>query len=72
MPVPVALSRIYRGEHHPTDVLGGMLFAALWLTAVTLLLRPSAVARDSTRRQPIPGSARGTLQRAGRATTTTG
>lgn len=67
MPVLVALSRIYRGEHHPTDVLGGMLFAALWLTAVTLLLRPSAVARDRPassqtqdhrgRLSSVPGSA---------------
>ncbi len=61
MPVLVALSRIYRGEHHPTDVLGGMLFAALWLTAVTLLLRPSAAARHlPARNQPAssrwPGS----------------
>jgi undecaprenyl-diphosphatase len=46
MPVLVAISRIYRGEHHPTDVLAGMLFAALWLTAVTLLIRPAGVARD--------------------------
>jgi undecaprenyl-diphosphatase len=46
MPVLVAVSRMYRGEHHPTDVLAGMLFAALWLTAVTLLIKPSAVARD--------------------------
>ena len=33
MPVLVALSRMYRGEHHPTDILGSLLFAALWLTA---------------------------------------
>lgn len=46
LPVAVAASRMYRGEHHPTDVLAGMLFAALWLTAATLLIRPSAVARD--------------------------
>src|ERR1700728_3673126 len=29
MPVLVALSRMYRGEHHPTDVLGSLIFAAL-------------------------------------------
>src|SRR5690348_2323378 len=40
MPVLVALSRMYRGEHHPTDVLGSLLFAALWVTALTLLIKP--------------------------------
>ena len=42
MPVLVALSRMYRGEHHPTDILGSLLFAALWLTATTLLIKPNA------------------------------
>ena len=42
MPVAIALSRMYRGEHHPTDVLGSLIFAALWLTATTLLIRPNA------------------------------
>jgi undecaprenyl-diphosphatase len=42
LPVLVAASRIYRGEHHPTDVLGSLLFSALWLTAVTMLTRPNA------------------------------
>ncbi|HEX9527772.1 MAG TPA: phosphatase PAP2 family protein, partial [Streptosporangiaceae bacterium] len=42
MPVLVALSRIYRGEHHPTDILGSLLFSALWLTATSLLIRPNA------------------------------
>ena len=37
MPVLVALSRVYRGEHHPTDLLASLLFAALWLTAATVL-----------------------------------
>jgi undecaprenyl-diphosphatase len=46
LPVLVALSRIYRGEHHPTDVLAGALFAALWVTAVTLLIGPASIARD--------------------------
>jgi undecaprenyl-diphosphatase len=42
MPVLVAVSRMYRGEHHPTDILGSLLFAALWLTAATILIRPNA------------------------------
>jgi undecaprenyl-diphosphatase len=45
MPVLVALSRMYRGEHHPTDILGSLLFAALWLTAASALIRPNAAAR---------------------------
>ncbi len=42
MPVLVALSRMYRGEHHPTDILASLLFAALWLTATVLLIKPNA------------------------------
>jgi diacylglycerol kinase family enzyme/membrane-associated phospholipid phosphatase len=42
MPALVALSRMYRGEHHPLDVLGGILLALLWLVAVTFALRPNA------------------------------
>jgi undecaprenyl-diphosphatase len=42
MPALVAVSRMYRGEHHPTDILGSLLFSALWLTAATLLIRPQA------------------------------
>jgi undecaprenyl-diphosphatase len=69
MPVLVAISRMYRGEHHPTDILGSLLFAALWLTAATVLIRPnsdgrakSAPATRGGRRQPAgttaaPGSA---------------
>ena len=41
MPVLVALSRMYRGEHHPTDILASLLFAALWLTATVLLIKPN-------------------------------
>ncbi len=39
-PVLVAASRLYRGEHHPTDVAGSLLLAALWLTAATIVIRP--------------------------------
>jgi undecaprenyl-diphosphatase len=42
MPVLVAISRMYRGEHHPTDILGSLLLAALWLTTATILIRPNA------------------------------
>ena len=42
MPVLVALSRMYRGEHHPTDILGSLVFTALWLTATTILIKPNA------------------------------
>ena len=44
MPALVALSRMYRGEHHPTDVLASLVFAGLWIPAVYLLIKPNAVA----------------------------
>ena len=57
MPVGVAISRMYRGEHHPTDILGSLLFAALWLTAVTVLIKPRAPgAPRAGRRAGQPGS----------------
>jgi len=45
MPVLVALSRMYRGERHPTDIAGSLLFSVLWLTATSLLIRPNADGR---------------------------
>jgi undecaprenyl-diphosphatase len=54
MPVLVAVSRMYRGEHHPTDVLASLLFAGLWLTAAALLIRPLPRGGDGGR--PGPGS----------------
>jgi undecaprenyl-diphosphatase len=51
MPILIATSRMYRGEHHPTDVLGSFLFTALWLTATFLLIKPSTgTSRPGTRR----------------------
>jgi undecaprenyl-diphosphatase len=58
MPVMVALSRMYRGEHHPTDILASLLFAALWLTATTLLIKPNDVTRRPAADRPrnaVPG-----------------
>ena len=54
MPALVALSRMYRGEHHPTDVLGSLVFAALWITTLTLLIRPGQ--HDRNRAGPDAGS----------------
>ena len=51
MPVMIALARMYRGEHHPTDILASVLFAALWLTAATVLIKPN---EDALRRGRIP------------------
>ena len=45
MPVGVAVSRMYRGEHHPTDVLGAMLLATLWLSTLWIAVKPNAEAR---------------------------
>ena len=52
MPILVALSRLYRGEHHPTDLLGSLLFAGLWLTATTLLIKPN----EDGQPQPRPNA----------------
>jgi len=59
MPVLVALSRMYRGEHHPTDILGSLIFAGLWLTATTWLIKPNPGEQATT-----PG---GTAKRGGGA-----
>jgi undecaprenyl-diphosphatase len=53
MPVMIATARLYRGEHHPTDILASMLFAALWLTATTMLIKPNKDGLDRTRRRPL-------------------
>jgi undecaprenyl-diphosphatase len=53
MPVLIAIARMYRGEHHPTDILASVLFAGLWLTAVTYLVKPNLDAFDRPRRLPL-------------------
>ena len=63
MPILVATSRMYRGEHHPTDVLGSLLFSALWLTAVTAAIKPNADGSGRGR----PGSSGGRRQPASAA-----
>jgi len=53
MPVMIATARLYRGEHHPTDILASVLFAALWLAATTMLIKPNQDGRDRARRRPL-------------------
>jgi undecaprenyl-diphosphatase len=40
-PLAVAWGRLYRGMHHPTDLLGSVVLAAVWITAAYLLIRPT-------------------------------
>ncbi|HEX6526315.1 MAG TPA: phosphatase PAP2 family protein [Streptosporangiaceae bacterium] len=53
MPVMVATARIYRGEHHLTDILASVLFAALWLTATMMLIKPNQDGLNRTGRRPL-------------------
>jgi undecaprenyl-diphosphatase len=53
MPALIATARMYRGEHHPTDILASVLFAALWLTATTMLIKPNSGGRDRAGRRPL-------------------
>ncbi|HZV27115.1 MAG TPA: phosphatase PAP2 family protein [Acidothermaceae bacterium] len=47
-PIAVAASRLYRGMHYPTDVLGGALLGATWLrVSVAAVLGPPAAARTA-------------------------
>jgi undecaprenyl-diphosphatase len=62
MPVLVALSRMYRGEHHPTDILASLLFSGLWLTATVLLIKPNS-AQVSSHDEQISRAEAGTMVR---------
>ncbi|TXS04468.1 phosphatase PAP2 family protein [Streptomyces sp. col6] len=52
IPVLVALARLYRGMHHPTDVLGGMLNGAL-----SLLIAGRALLTEGRSPAPVPKNA---------------
>ena len=42
MPVGVAWCRLYRGMHHPWDLVGSVVLAAGWITVCYLVIRPNA------------------------------
>jgi undecaprenyl-diphosphatase len=54
MPAAVALSRVYRGMHHPTDVMGGVLLSVLWISLLWWVLRPDV---DDAEVEPVTGLA---------------
>jgi undecaprenyl-diphosphatase len=47
MPLAVASSRLYRGMHYPTDVMGAVLLSALWITLLWWVVRPDAGDTDA-------------------------
>ncbi|MFC7527511.1 phosphatase PAP2 family protein [Actinoplanes sp. GCM10030250] len=48
MPLGVALSRMYRGMHHPTDMMGAALLTATWITVLWFTVRPNAHAETAS------------------------
>lgn len=47
VPAGVAFSRLYRGMHYPTDVLGGAILGASWLAVTTALVLPARLRRGA-------------------------
>jgi undecaprenyl-diphosphatase len=48
LPLAVTVSRLYRGMHAPTDVLGAVLLAAMWMTLLWWVVRPDATDTAAT------------------------
>jgi undecaprenyl-diphosphatase len=48
MPLGVAVSRMYRGMHHPTDVLGAAILTTLWVGVLWWVIRPNAEKANAT------------------------
>jgi undecaprenyl-diphosphatase len=51
--VAVAVARLYRGAHFPTDVFGSVLFAVPWLLVTLKLLRPDIGSPSGDRRAAV-------------------
>jgi membrane-associated phospholipid phosphatase len=55
VPLAVGVSRMYRGMHHLTDVLGGLALGGVWLCLVTLVIVAATHQRAAAdRREPVP------------------
>jgi undecaprenyl-diphosphatase len=55
LPPFVAVSRLYEGAHHLTDVGTSLVYGTVWLAVVAMLVRPRAAAAEPA----VPRSARG-------------
>lgn len=54
VPLLVATSRLYRGMHHPTDVLFGLLGGAVWLAIAVTTVLPRQVGGEPEEVGPAP------------------
>jgi membrane-associated phospholipid phosphatase len=45
--VSIGMSRLYRGMHYPSDVVGGILFGLLWLTVTSLVILHGHIPRET-------------------------
>ena len=43
VPLAVGMSRLYRGAHYPSDVIGGAVLGVVWLSFVVLTLMPKSL-----------------------------
>jgi undecaprenyl-diphosphatase len=55
VPVFVALSRMYRGMHHPLDVAGGVVIGVAALVAMVLVSRAAGIAAAARDRERAAG-----------------
>jgi len=66
VPVLVAASRLYRGMHYPTDVLGGALLGFVWLRVAMYAIFGRLGVESSQRTPDASGSAHRRLEPQGR------
>jgi membrane-associated phospholipid phosphatase len=52
LPAGVAVSRMYRGMHHPSDVFGALVLTVLWIGLLVWVVRPNAPDVPNTREAP--------------------